>query len=60
MYLLLTIIKNSYPNLAFVFGSVAVDDDMHFKTVKLEGPLSVTKYNLIAGKTPLYIARRNG
>ena len=56
MYLLLTIIKNSYPNLAFVFGSVAVDDDMHFKTVKLEGPLSVTKYNLIAGKTPLYVA----
>jgi len=39
MYLLLTIMKN----LAFVFGSVAVDDDMHFKTVKLEGPPIVTK-----------------
>ena len=36
-----------------------MDDDMHFKTVKLEGPPIVTKYNLIAGKTPLYIARRN-
>ena len=43
MYLLLTIMKNSYLNLAFVFGSVAVDDDMHFKTVKLEGPPIVTK-----------------
>ena len=30
------IMKNSYLNLAFVFGSVAVDDDMHFKIVKLE------------------------
>jgi len=35
--------KNSYLNLAFIFGSVAVDDDMHFKIVKLEGPLIVTK-----------------
>jgi hypothetical protein len=26
MYLLLTIMKNSYLNLAYVFGSVAVDD----------------------------------
>jgi hypothetical protein len=55
MYLLLTIMKNSYLNLAFVIGSVAVDDDMHFKTVKLEGPPIVTKYNLIPVKTPLYI-----
>ena len=31
MYLLLMIMKNSYLNLAFVFGSVAVDNDMHFK-----------------------------
>jgi hypothetical protein len=30
--------KNSYLNLSFVFGSVAVDDDMHFKIVKLEWP----------------------
>jgi hypothetical protein len=43
MHLLLTIMKNSYLNLAFVFGSVAMDDDMHFKTVKLEGPPIVTK-----------------
>jgi hypothetical protein len=28
--------KNWYLNLAFVFGSVAVDDDMHFKNAKLE------------------------
>ena len=35
--------KNSYLTLAFVFGSVAVDDDMHFKIVKLEGPPIVTK-----------------
>jgi hypothetical protein len=33
----------SYLNLAFVLGSVAVDDDMHFKIVKLEGPPIVTK-----------------
>jgi hypothetical protein len=53
------IMKNSYLNLAFVFGSVAVDDDMHFKTVKMEGPPIVTKWNLIPGKTPLHITRRN-
>jgi len=35
--------ENSYLNLVFVFGSVAVDDDMHFKIVKLEGPSIVTK-----------------
>jgi len=35
MCLLLTIMENSYPNLVFVFGSVAVDD-MHFKIVKLK------------------------
>jgi hypothetical protein len=35
--------KNSYLNLAYVFGSVVVDDDMHFKIDKLEGPLIVTK-----------------
>ena len=34
---------NSYLNLAFVFGSVAVNDGMHFKIVKLEGPPIVTK-----------------
>jgi hypothetical protein len=43
MYLLLTIMKNSHLNLAFVFVSAAVDDDMHFKIVKLEGPPIVTK-----------------
>jgi hypothetical protein len=43
MYLLLTIIRNAYLNLAFIFSSVVVDDDMHFKIVKLEGPLMVTK-----------------
>jgi hypothetical protein len=43
MYLPLTIIKNSYLNLAFVFGSVAVDGDMHFKTVNMEGHPIVTK-----------------
>jgi hypothetical protein len=59
MYLLLAIMKNSYLNLAFVFGSVEVDDDMHFKIIKLEGPPIVTKWNLIPGKTLLYIARRN-
>jgi hypothetical protein len=37
------IMKNSYLNLAFVFSSVAVDDDMHFKIVKQEGPPIVTK-----------------
>jgi hypothetical protein len=37
MYSLLTIMKNSYLNLVFIFGSVAVDDDRHFKIVKLEG-----------------------
>ena len=58
MYLRLTIMKNSYLNLAFIFGSVAVDDDMHFKIVKMEGPPVVTKQNLIPGKTPFYIARR--
>jgi len=42
MYLLLTIMKSSYLNSAFIFGSVAVDDDMHFKIVKLEGPPIVT------------------
>jgi hypothetical protein len=46
------IMKNSYLNLAFVFGSVAVDDDMHFKIVRLEG--------LSPGKTSLYIAPRRG
>jgi hypothetical protein len=30
MYLLLTIMKNSYLNLAYVFGSVAVDDLRRF------------------------------
>jgi hypothetical protein len=35
--------KNSNLNLAVVFGSVAVDDDMHFKIVKLEGLPIVTK-----------------
>jgi hypothetical protein len=35
--------KNLYLNLAFVFSSVAVDDDMHFRIVKLEGPPIVTK-----------------
>jgi hypothetical protein len=39
----LTIMKNSYLNLAFVFGSVAVDDDRDFKIFKLEGPPIVTK-----------------
>jgi hypothetical protein len=43
MHLLLTIMKNSYLNLAYVFDSVAVDGDMHFKIVKLEGPPIVTK-----------------
>jgi hypothetical protein len=43
MYLLLTIIKNLYLNLAFVFGSVAVGDDVHFNIVKLGGPPIVTK-----------------
>jgi hypothetical protein len=43
MYLLLTIMKNSDLNLAVVFGSVALDDDMHFKIVKLEGSPIVTK-----------------
>ena len=42
MYLLLTIMNNSYLNLAFVFGSVAVDDDMNFKIVKLEGSPNAT------------------
>jgi hypothetical protein len=56
MYLRLTITKNSYLNLAFIFGSVAVDDDMHFKPVKMEGPSVVTKQNLIPGKTPFCIA----
>jgi hypothetical protein len=37
MYLLLMIIKNSYLNLAFVFGSVTVDDNTRFKIGKLEG-----------------------
>jgi hypothetical protein len=60
MYLLLMIMKNSYLNLAFVFGSVAVDGDMHFKIVKLEGPPIVTEQNLIPRKTPLYMTRRNG
>jgi hypothetical protein len=48
--------KNSYLNLAFIFGSVVVDDDMHFKIVKMEGPPVVTKQNLIPGKTPFYVA----
>ena len=43
MYLLLTVMRNLYLNLDFIFGSVAVDDDMHFKIVKLEGPPIVTK-----------------
>jgi len=43
MYLRLTVMENSYLNLAFVFRSVAVDDNMHFKIVKLEGPPIVTK-----------------
>jgi hypothetical protein len=43
MYLLLPIMKNTYLNLAIVFGSVAADDDVHFKIVKLEGPPIVTK-----------------
>ena len=43
MYLLLTVMKDSYLNLAFVFGSAAVDDDIHFKIVELEGPPIVTK-----------------
>jgi hypothetical protein len=54
MYLLFTVMENSYLNLAFVFGSVAVDVDMHFKIVKMEGPPVVTKWNLITGKTPLH------
>ena len=33
----------SYLNLDFIFGSVALVDDMHFKIVKLEGPPIVTK-----------------
>ena len=38
MYLLLTIIKTHT-----LTSSVAVDDDMHFKIVKLERPPIVTK-----------------
>jgi hypothetical protein len=52
--------ENLYLHSAFVFGSVAVDDDMPFKIVKLEVPPSVNKQNLIPGKTPLYIAQCNG
>jgi hypothetical protein len=51
--------KNSYLNLAFIFGSVAVDDDMRFKIVKMKGLAVVTKQNLIPGKTPFYFARNN-
>jgi hypothetical protein len=35
--------KNSYLNLAYVFGSVALDGDLRFKIVKLEVHLIVTK-----------------
>ena len=43
MYLLITIMKNPYLNLASVFGSDAVDDDMRFKIVKLQGHTIVTE-----------------
>jgi hypothetical protein len=43
MYLLFNDNENSYLNLAFVFGSVAVGDDVHFKIVKLGGRPIVTK-----------------
>jgi hypothetical protein len=46
MYLLLKMMKKSYLKLSFVFGSVAVDGDVRFIIVKLEGHQTVTKQNL--------------
>ena len=41
----------------FLFSRVALDDNMHFQILELEGPPIVTNNGLVFGETPFYIAR---
>jgi len=45
-----------YGTLIFLFSRVALNDNMHFQILKLEGPPIVTNNGLVFGETTFYIA----